>query len=152
MTWLNADQQRAWRHWLLLSTRLPAALNRQLQADSDLSLADFDVLVQLSETADGRVRARDLGSALGWEKSRLSHHVRRMEARGLVSRADATDDARGSTVCLTGAGRAAIEAAAPAHVHTVRELFFADLTPAQLQVLTELTEQVLTRLPDPSPR
>ena len=57
MTWLDDEQQHLWRRWLLLTTRLPAALNRQLQADSDLSLADFDVLVKLSETDGGRVRA-----------------------------------------------------------------------------------------------
>lgn len=148
MTWLDDDQQRVWRQWLLLTTRLPAALNRQLQADSDLSLADFDVLVQLSETADGRVRARDLGAALGWEKSRLSHHLTRMAARGLVGRTDAVDDARGSVVVLTPAGRAAIEAAAPGHVDAVRALFFTDLTPEQLEALGTLTGTVLARLPD----
>ena len=148
MTWLDDEQQHLWRRWLLLTTRLPAALNRQLQADSDLSLADFDVLVKLSETDGGRVRSRELCAALGWEKSRLSHHLTRMGVRGLVERTGAAGDARGSDVVLTPAGRAAIEAAAPAHVDTVRELFFADLTPAQLQALTALTDRVLDRLPD----
>ncbi|KQS73345.1 MarR family winged helix-turn-helix transcriptional regulator [Modestobacter sp. Leaf380] len=148
MTWLDEEQQRLWRHWLLLSTRLPAALNRQLQADSDLSLADFEVLVQLSETPGGRVRTRDLGAALGWEKSRLSHHLTRMGTRGLVRRTGAADDARGSVVVLTDDGRSAIEAAAPGHVETVRELFFAGLGPDQVRVLTGLTDAVLARLPD----
>ncbi|MDO9397139.1 MAG: MarR family transcriptional regulator, partial [Herbiconiux sp.] len=82
--WLSDDQQHAWRHWIALSTALPAALNRQLQEGSGLSLTDYDVLVALSEIPRGRLRVGDLASALGWERSRVSHHVRRMEGRGLV--------------------------------------------------------------------
>lgn len=144
--WLDDDQQRAWRQWLALTTRLPAALNRQLQADADLSLADFDVLVQLSERPEGRCRARELGQALQWEKSRLSHHLTRMQRRGLVVREDVAGDARGSTAVLTAAGRAAIEAAAPAHVATVRALVFDGLTPEQVRALTDVTAAVLARL------
>ena len=146
--WLEADQQRAWRQWLALTTRLPARLNRQLQADSDLSLADFDVLVQLTDLPAGRLRVGELGAALDWEKSRLSHHLTRMERRGLVAREDVAADGRGSEVVLTPAGRAAIEAAAPAHVDTVRALVFDALDEEQLRAWAELTSMLLARLED----
>ena len=148
--WLAADEQRAWRQWLALTTRLPARLNRQLQADSDLSLADFDVLVQLTDVPAGRLRVGELGAALGWEKSRLSHHLTRMERRGLVAREDAAADGRGSEVVLTPAGRAAIEAAAPAHVAAVRALVFDVLTEEQVRSLLEVTGTVLARLDEPA--
>jgi len=150
MRWLAADQQRAWRQWLALTTRLPARLNRQLQTDSDLSLADFDVLVQLTDVPAGRLRVGELGAALDWEKSRLSHHLTRMERRGLVARVDVAGDGRGSEVVLTAAGRAAIEAAAPAHVDTVRALVFDVLTEEQVRALLEVTGAVLARLDEPA--
>ena len=147
--WLTAHEQRAWRQWLALSSRLPARLNRELQAGSDLSLADFDVLVQLTDTPTGRLRVGELGAALEWEKSRLSHHLTRMRRRGLVAREDVAADGRGSEVVLTPAGRAAIEAAAPAHVETVRALVFDVLTEEQVRALLEVTGAVLDRLEDP---
>ena len=146
--WLAADEQRAWRQWLAVSSRLPARLNRELQADSDLSLADFDVLVQLTDTPAGRLRVGELGAALQWEKSRLSHHLTRMQRRGLVAREDVAADGRGSEVVLTPAGRVAIEAAAPAHVETVRALVFDVLTEEQVRALLEVTGAVLDRLED----
>ena len=144
--WLTPEQQRAWRQWLLLAGRLPARLNRELLADSDLSLPDFDVLVQLTDSPAGRLRALELCRALQWEKSRLSHHLTRMERRGLVRREGTADDGRGSDVLLTDAGRAVIEAAAPGHVAIVRELVFDALTDDQVRSLTELTGAVLARL------
>lgn len=89
-----------------------------------LSGAEYAVLVPLSEAAEGVLRARDLGRMIDWDRTRLSHQVTRMEKRGLVAREDCVDDARGSMVRLTAAGRAAIDAAAPDHVETVRRYFF----------------------------
>ena len=146
MPWLDDRQQRAWRSWLAMTSRLPAALNRQLQRDSELSLQDFDVLVQLTDVAEGRVRVSALAAALGWERSRLSHHVTRMERRGLVVREECGDDGRGAFVVLTPAGRAAIEGAAPDHVRTVRRLVFDALTPAEVDALAAITATVLARL------
>ena len=144
--WLDDAQQQVWRAWLALGSRLQAALNRQLQRDSDLSLPDFDVLVQLTDAADGRVRVSGLAAALGWERSRLSHHVTRMERRGLVVREECDDDGRGAFVVLTPAGRTAIERAAPDHVRTVRSLVFDALTPAEVASLGSITAKVLDRL------
>jgi DNA-binding MarR family transcriptional regulator len=115
-SWLPADSERLWRRWLRLNALLPAALHRQLQADADLSLPDFDVLVQLTDSPEGRVRVTDLARALSWEKSRVSHHITRMERRGLVAREECRDDGRGAFVVLTPEGRAAIEKAAPGRV------------------------------------
>lgn len=151
--WLDDREQLVWRQWLALSARLPAALHRHLQDGAGLSLPDFDVLVRLTdaEGADAgagapRLRAGDLAEALQWERSRLSHHLRRMEGRGLVAREECADDGRGAFVVLTDAGRAAIEAAAPDHVRLVRSLVFDALTPAQVDALGEVTAAVLARL------
>ncbi|SDS86817.1 DNA-binding transcriptional regulator, MarR family [Nocardioides scoriae] len=144
--WLGEDQQRVWRQWLAVTAALPAALNRQLQADSGLSLPDFDVLVQLSDHPQGRVRVSALADALQWERSRLSHHVKRMQARGLVEREECDDDGRGWFVVLTPRGRAVIAAAAPDHAREVRELVFDDLTPDELATLAGVTTKVMRRL------
>jgi DNA-binding MarR family transcriptional regulator len=144
--WLDERQQRLWRGWVTLTTQLPAALHRQLQADSGLSLQDFEVLARLTETADCRARVTDLANAAGWERSRLSHHIKRMEGRGLVQRQECCDDGRGAFVVLTASGREAIERAAPGHARTVRELVFSRMSDAELDVVTSFTEGVLTRL------
>jgi DNA-binding MarR family transcriptional regulator len=144
--WLDDRQQQVWRAWLQVGSRLPAALNRQLQRDSELSLQDFDVLVQLTDVDEGRVRVSALAAALGWERSRLSHHVTRMERRGLVAREVCDDDGRGAFVVLTPAGRAAIERAAPGHVRTVRSLVFDALAPAEVDALGDVLAAVLDRL------
>lgn len=148
--WLDDDEQRAWRSWLALSTRLPGALARDLQAHSELSLPDFDVLVQLSESEAGQVRFAGLATALGWQRSRLSHHVARMARRGLVQRVECDDDGRGAFVAITPAGRASIETAAPGHVATVRRLVFDALDADQVRLLEELTGVLLARLDDES--
>lgn len=149
--WLTTEQEQVWRRWLTLNALLPAALHRELQADAGLSLPDFDVLVHLTDSPAGRVRVSDLAHALQWEKSRLSHHVTRMERRGLVCREECPDDARGAFVVVTPAGRAAIEQAAPGHVRTVRELIFDQLTGAEVASLDVITRKVLARL-EPSVR
>jgi DNA-binding MarR family transcriptional regulator len=144
--WLDESQQQAWRGYLRMQSRLSARLNRQLQTDSDLSLADFDVLVALTDQPEDRLRVSELARVLQWEKSRLSHHVGRMERRGLVVRQECADDGRGAFVVLTPEGRRAIEAAAPPHVEAVRRLVFDDLTPQQVATMDAITRQVLGRL------
>jgi DNA-binding MarR family transcriptional regulator len=111
-----------------------------------LSLSDYEVLVHLSEAPDGQLRAYQLSRALQWEKSRLSHHLTRMEGRGLVTRREGKTDGRGAFVVLTQEGRAAIEAAAPTHVADVRDAFIDVLTPAQLDTLAEISDAVLNRM------
>jgi DNA-binding MarR family transcriptional regulator len=144
--WLDEPEQRAWRGFLTMQGQLTARLSRQLLADSDLSLPDFEVLVQLTDSPENRVRAFELARALQWEKSRLSHHLARMQRRGLVGREGCPNDARGAFIVITPAGRKAIEEAAPHHVATVRRLFFDGLTPEQVQTLEKISDQVLARL------
>ena len=144
--WLTESEQRAWRALQQFGAPLAAALNRQLMADSALSSADYQVLVVLTETDGGVLRAGELGRETGWEKSRLSHHLKRMEARGLVRRDECLTDGRGLLVRNTDDGRSAIADAAPAHVATVRELVIDVLTPEQLRVLAEAGEAVGARL------
>ncbi|GAA0226013.1 MarR family transcriptional regulator [Cryptosporangium japonicum] len=144
--WLDADEQRAWRRYLRMHAELTTRLARQLQADSDLSLADFEVLVNLTDVPEGRIRVTELAKSLQWEKSRLSHHFSRMEKRGLVVRENCPSDARGAFVVLTPQGRAAIEAAAPGHVETVRTLMFDGLTDEQVDALESIADVVLDRI------
>ena len=146
MRWLDEREQRAWRSYLAMQTRLQARLNRQLQADAGMSLADFDVLVALTDRPDVQIRVLELAEALQWEKSRLSHHLARMERRGLIERQDCADDARGAFVVLTDVGRRAIDRAAPAHVETVRTLVFDGLDPDQVDTLADIAEGVLNRI------
>jgi DNA-binding MarR family transcriptional regulator len=126
-TWLTPEQQRVWRDWLQVSSLLPVALHAQLQADSDLSFPDYEVLSELSEVKGRRLRLGELATALQWERSRVSHHVKRMESRGLVRREECADDGRGAFVVLTPVGRSALERAAPGHVRAVRRLMFEPL-------------------------
>ena len=144
--WLTEEEQRAWRGLLRMTSRLNARMNRQLQDDYGISLADYDVLVVLSEAPAGRLRVFEIGDALAWEQSRVSHQLARMQRRGLVTREQCRADARGAFVVLSEAGRAAIERAAPAHVETVRRLVFDGLSRDQLTALTEVTSHVLERL------
>lgn len=144
--WLDENEQRTWRAYLRMQARLTAELNRQLQADNGLSLADYDVLVQLTDAPDGRLRPFELQRALDWEQSRLSHHLSRMQRRALIAREDCDDDGRGAYVVLTGTGRQAINAAAPGHVDAVRRLFFDALGPDQVATLDDIATGVLGRL------
>ena len=121
-------------------------LNRGLQ-QSGLSAADYQILAVLSEHDRDRMPAHDLCNTLGWEKSRVSHQVRRMQKDGLICREPDPDDARSTMVCLLQAGRAAIEKAAPGHVEDVRRNFIDLLTPAELDMLAALNERVLRTWP-----
>jgi len=144
--WLTDEEQRAWRGLLQMTGRLDAHVNRQLQDTSGLSKADYDVLVPLSEAQGWRLRIFEIARALCWEQSRLSHHLARMEKRGLIEREDCLSDRRGAFVVLTASGRDAIETAAPAHADTIRSLVFDGLTSEQVSALTAVAEQVLQRL------
>lgn len=135
--WLSPDEQTVWRDWLAVTSLLPAALQRALHADAGLSLPDLDVLVLLSETDGARLRVSELARALTWERSRASHHLARMEKRGLVGREECADDGRGWFVVLTDTGRAALERAVPGHVDAVRSLFLDPLGSAGVAGLGE---------------
>jgi DNA-binding MarR family transcriptional regulator len=142
--WLSSDEQVLWRNYLAMTAALQAAMHRQLQQACGLTLADFDVLVALAER--GRLRIGDLGEALGWEQSRLSHQLRRMRDRGLVDRFDSGTDGRSAEIDLTAAGRAQLQAAAPGHAELVRATVFDEMTATQSRALRSWTTTVLDRL------
>jgi DNA-binding MarR family transcriptional regulator len=142
--WLTEEQQRVWRGYLEMASRLQTAMHRQLQQDCELSLSDYDVLVALSE--GGPQRINELGEVLAWEQSRLSHQLRRMRGRGLVKRHGSGDDRRGATVELTDAGRAALRTAAPGHAELVRSVVFDGMSAAQMRAVAAWVELVTSRL------
>ncbi|MDZ5446950.1 MarR family winged helix-turn-helix transcriptional regulator [Micromonospora sp. 4G57] len=141
--WLTPHEADVWAKYRRLRRELQRAQDLQLQRDSNISGADYALLAPLSESAEGLLRARDLGAEVGWERSRLSHQISRMEKRGLVQREPCPDDPRGSMVRLTQQGRQAIKAAAPRHVETVRKLFFDPLSPGEVVLLGEMLERLL---------
>ena len=142
--WLTDDQQDLWRGYLAMSGLLQAELNRQLQRDHGLSLADYDVLVALSELPECRMG--ELGAHLGWEQSRVSHQLARMRTRGLVERSGAADDRRAAVVTLTAGGRDALEAAAPGHAALVRSVVFDGMSRTQAEAVRRWIATVLERL------
>ena len=144
--WLTEEEQRAWRGLLRMTAQLNARANRLLQEEYGISLADYEVLVALSEAPEDRLRVFEVADALAWEQSRVSHQLARMQRRGLITREGCATDARGAFAVLTTAGRAAIERAAPAHVEQVRQLVFDELSHEQVSALTEITTRVLDRL------
>lgn len=144
--WLTEREDEVWRDYLRMQRELTARLEQELQAQSGLSTADYEVLVNLSEAPDHRLRAFELCDAMRWEKSRLSHHLSRMERRGLVRREECSTDGRGADVVLTRQGRTAITKAAPRHVDAVRALFLDPLTRAQLDQLAAISHRVLDGL------
>jgi DNA-binding MarR family transcriptional regulator len=144
--WLDDGEQRAWRGFLRMHARVTSRLRRQMHRDTGLSYADYEVLVHLSEAPDGRLRAFQLGDVLQWEKSRVSHQLSRMAARGLVVREGCPTDRRGAFIVITAIGRKAIEAAAPLHVAEVRRAFLDALAPDQLDALADIADAVVGRL------
>ena len=150
--WLDDREQRAWWAFLDLVRQLGAGMEQQLSG-SDISGADYQVLAPLSAAPGARMRPRDLAAAMGWDSSRLSHHVRRMERRGLVAREQHPGDRRGAVICLTDVGQHAIKLAAPGHVAWVRTHFIGLLSADELATLTAISKRVISELnrqPPPS--
>ena len=150
--WLTGQEERVWRRWLTLNARLSATLQKELYDDSGLSMPDFEVLVHLTDSPEGRIRVTDLARLLQWERSRVSHHVTRMERRRLVQRVECAEDGRGAFIVITPQGRAAIEQAAPGHVETVRRLVFDVLSPAEVDAFAKIIEKALAELDHPAER
>ncbi len=144
--WLTDHEQQAWRAYQHLRQHLDARLRADLVREAGMSDTDYAVLVSLSEAPEQQRRARELAEELQWEKSRLSHQIRRMEARGLVRRAECPTDARGAFIVLTAAGHDAIVRAAPLHVDAVRRYLIDGLSSDHLDALIEIAAIVDARL------
>src|SRR4051812_40680198 len=143
---LTRQQQRAWLAYMRVQLRLSYEMNRQLQNDSDLSLADYDVLNALRYSPDGAMQISALAARIGWERSRLSHHARRMSARGLVTCDVLASDRRATEVRLTEQGWHAITDASDGHIELVQRLFFGGLPADQLAAVTAALEAVYENL------
>jgi DNA-binding MarR family transcriptional regulator len=149
--WLDADERAAWLSVVRIMTKLPSALDAQLERDADLNYFEYIVLAMLSEQPDGIVRMSELAAVTNASLSRLSHVAKRLEARELMRRAPDPRDGRGTHAILTEAGRAKVEQTAPGHVAEVRELVIGALSRAQLRQLRTANEHILARLdPDAS--
>ncbi|MCR6492351.1 MarR family winged helix-turn-helix transcriptional regulator [Cellulomonas sp. P24] len=144
--WLTPEQQRCWRAYLEGTARLSEALGRQLEAESGLSLAEYEVLVRLSEAEDRTMRMSVLADSLAHSRSRVTHTVARMEKRGLVERQTCSADGRGVNCRLTDVGFARLEAAAPGHVAQVRESLVDVLDDDQFRTLGEAMAAVAAAL------
>ena len=146
--WLSDGEQRAWRAWIASSQLLLDRLSRDIQEQHGLTIADYEILVRLSESPDHRVRMSDLADRTLASRSRLSHQIDRMENRGFVSREQCEDDKRGQFAVLTQLGWQTLVAAAPDHVESVRTHLVDVLTPAEFAALGVACEKVLGGLQD----
>ena len=134
--WLSADEQQAWRATVNLSQLLLRQLDRDLSVHG-LNGHDYEILVELSEAPDQRLRMTELADATSQSRSRLSHQISRMENRGLVRRDECEGDKRGTFAVLTDEGVAAMERVAPDHVEHVRRHFIDRLSPRQLEEIKD---------------
>ena len=144
--WLDADEQKAWRAWLYSTQLLTERLNAELQHDTGIPHAYYEILVQLSETPDRMMRMSELADRCLSSRSRLSHAVSRLEERGWIRRQVCEEDGRGQLAVLTDEGFAALEAAAPVHVESVRQHLFDQLSPEQVAAMRDIGETLLKHL------
>lgn len=135
---LNASQQRTWLNYMRVYHRLEYEMNRQLLSDCGLSLSDYTVMNALSQSPGRRQQLTALATTIGWERSRLSHHLQRMTDRGLVDRVRSQTDGRSADAVLTAAGWNTLRRAAPSHAAWVRTLFFSDIGPRQEAELADI--------------
>ena len=144
--WLDEEQQQHWRAWIAANALLTDAFSRDLQEAHGLTLADYEILVRLSESADRRMRMSDLAEATLSSRSRLSHQIDRMERACYVERVPCTDDKRGFFAVLTNTGWNKLVAAAPFHVSSVRERIVDVLTPTEFAALGQASKRLLDHL------
>jgi DNA-binding MarR family transcriptional regulator len=140
------EELGTWRNFIETTERLRSLTGSRLQTESALSSADYAVLLTLSEAEGTRVRSSELAARVGWERSRLSHHLGRMEQRGLIRREECATDSRGAEAVLTPVGAEAFRHALPAHMHAIQELFVAALSPEQLEAVRDITRALASHL------
>ena len=140
---VSDEEWAVWRAFSRMRLQLDKALADRLEANAGISSADYVVLLVLFQAEDRRLRAARIAGLIAWEKSRLSHHLTRMEQRGLVQRTDCDDDLRGKWVVLTNDGRRAVLKAMRDHNKAIREYFFDVLDDDEQAVLQRLSDRVL---------
>jgi DNA-binding MarR family transcriptional regulator len=149
--WLSEEEQQTWRAFLGTCHAFFAAIDAQLQRDTGIPLAYYEILVRLSEAPDHTLRMSRLADAAASSKSRISHAVARLEERGWICRRDCPTDRRGQLAQLTDEGYAVLVAAAPGHVEQVRRTLFDPLTPEQVRQLHTITGAILAAVGNPPP-
>jgi DNA-binding MarR family transcriptional regulator len=142
------DELRIWRDYIETADALRSALGARLQTDSGLSSGDYTVLLALSEADGHRLRSSALAAQIGWQRSRLSHHLGRMERRGLIAREDCPTDNRGAEIVLTAAGASVFQNSNGPHLRAIREAFIDALTPEQIVAAGEIATALRTHLTD----
>lgn len=143
---LDSAQMACWRAFFESSQRLITQLEEDLRATSELSMADYHVLVLLAEADRQRLRMGELASRLVFSPSRLTYQISSMERRGLVVRESCPEDRRGSQAVLTATGLLALREAAPHHLASVREHLMDDLDDAETACLTRVFDRLGERL------
>jgi DNA-binding MarR family transcriptional regulator len=146
---LTAEELRIWRDFIETAEALRSELASRLQSESALSPGDYAVLLALSEAPGQRLRSSDLATSIGWERSRLSHHLGRMERRGLIHREECATDNRGAEIVLDPPGAEAFRRASVPHLRAVRELFVDALTSTQLIAAGEVAKALRSSLGSP---
>lgn len=145
--WLDESEQRVWRDYIAANALLWDRLADELaEAAGGLSTNEYELLVRLSEAPGWSLRMSELAGELVHSRSRLTHTITRMEARGLVRREACPGDRRGVLAVMTDAGYAVLEAAAPVHVTGVREHLFDQLTAEEVAVLGRAVHKVTQHL------
>ena len=144
--WLTEPQQKVWRNWLAASSLLHEQLNSELQESDGLTMADYEILVRLSDAPDRRIRMSDLAQITLSSRSRLTHQIDRMEKAGLVTRQACSDDRRGQHCVMTDKGWKTLVAAAPHHVESVRAHFVDILTAEEYAALGKATAKIAAHL------
>ena len=142
----TTEELRIWRDFIETTEALRSELASRLQSESSLSPGDYTVLLALREAEGRRLRPSELAARIGWQRSRLSHQLGRMERRGLIRREECAADSRGAEVVLTAEGAEAFRNATLPHLRAVRELFVNPLTPDQFAAAEEITTALRTRL------
>ena len=144
--WLDEDELRTWRAYVVGKALLDSRLHRDLQEEHHLALADYELLVRLAEAPYGRARMSTLAEQVGSSKSRISHQIARMEKSGLVRREGCPSDGRGVFAVLTNHGQEVLRSAAPTHVRGVRHNLVDLLSERERDVLASVFERVMTHL------
>ncbi|MDT4961097.1 MAG: hypothetical protein QOF87_744 [Pseudonocardiales bacterium] len=138
---MTSRELAIWRSLLDTTAELRRALGADLQ-ELDLSPGDYQVLLALSEADGRRMRSSELASSIDWERSRLSHHLGRMERRGLIRREDCATDNRGAEVLLTEAGAQLFRSATTPHMRAIKKRFADALTPGQFNALADVLQSL----------
>jgi DNA-binding MarR family transcriptional regulator len=143
---MTAAELATWRALVDMTAELRKILGAQLLQESSLSPADYQVLLALSEAAGRRLRSSELAASIDWERSRLSHHLGRMERRGLIRRDDCATDSRGAEVSLTDDGARMFRGATAPHTRAIKKHFADALTPEQFEALADILRALRNHL------